>query len=545
MPEPTQGPDQPPIPGRARPPLLVLGLALALPLLTAIPDLAARAASRPDRVYGGFRWEIEDHCQYAAFARQVATGERALLLADPFAAGVAQRPSYLLPCCTLAGAAARVTGASLPAAWEGLRLASAGAFLLALWPLLGPALPERRARLLAWALVALSGGVPWLAWAAGFAPDGLEYPYLLSTWGVLLFPHWATGELALLAALTAALRGVRVPGRPAWPVGGLAALAWFLHPYTGNACLAALAAWAGLAALRRDRAELRARALAVAPALLAVLAIVVYLAWARQDEVFRRTSDNVFRWRSAIDLPTLPLAYGALLPLAGLSLVRGGPLAPRARDLFLAWLASAGGLSLLETPPGIKLQPLIHLPLAVLAGDGLGGAWTRLTRPGWRPALALGALLALGLQLPLTLARATRAGPTRDTLYLDPDLLAALRWLEQAPPGDVLCARRTGMWAAWIAGKPVSAGHWFLTPDLPEREDELARLLDPARAGPGRAARLGRYRYLVLGPHEQALAGARAAPPAGLRSPAFARGAVRIYALTSAEPGDAAPGPGR
>ena len=496
---------------------VVAVLALALPLLTGVPLWAGYLAARPpERVFLGFRHFIGDELMYASFARQSADEGRFFMENRFTAEAHARRYAPLFP--WLVGWLARLTGQRIPLVWEETRIVLGVVFLVLVWRLVCGCFATAEERIEAFAIVALSGGLGWLA-AATAAPDGTIAAtwadfWSFSTFGALVAPMWiAACCVWLLVVLTVTQPSLPSPVR--WIVGlVLPPLAWGLHPYTGTLGYATLALFVALPLARRAGGhavpwdEMRVRLRAAAPALASLVVVAAYVVWAQREAAFAVSSGRSFAWHPIYPLAVYPIAYGLLLPLGLLGVVWRTGLDPRRADLLLAWLLAAFVLSRNPFTSGIKFQYLVHLPLAVFAAAGL----TQLRRR-WSPARLLRgrAALLVGVLLfghaVFTIADVTRGTAGAPYLYLSDGELRAFAFLDGQPRGVTLCTAVTGNYIPWLARQPVVAGHWFLTPAVDEKIEAIRSFfavggpLEPKQA----LLREAHVRWVYVGPLERAL----------------------------------------
>lgn len=498
------------------PPAGVLILALAIPLMAAVPSLQGYlSAAPPDRIFLGFRYMAGDHYQYAAFVRE-ARDHASLLMENPFT-GEPQKGVFVLPYFWALGLSARWTGASIPTIWEVARIVGGSFYILAFWWFSGTWLESRSRRAMATAIFGAGGGINWivallLRWMPPEA-GGLSYPYDYfwnwSTAGTMVVPNWVWPAAALLLAVHAATRPLPAKGAIAFV---LLPIVWFLHPYSGMVGYLAFGlapAVAGLrGALKRNGTAHGAfadRTRLVLPGLLSFAFVAAYLLWARTDEVFRLNSAMGFTWTDSFALWWYPLSYGLLLPLAWYGLRRlAAEASPRA-DLLLGWLAAAFLLSVNPWYAGVKFQYLLYPPLAVLASLGLfhlldsRRGFRRLSkRPAW---VILFCLILFG-NAPLAVVKDWRAAAVDPNIHLSEAELDAMAWLDGEPDGLVLTTYGSGNRIPWLAGKKVVMGHWFLTPHLEEKLNDVTLVFTPQASREARREVLRRTgaRYIYARP---------------------------------------------
>jgi hypothetical protein len=491
-----------------------------------LPALAGRLAAADDEVFLGFRHMARDHFQYASLVRQTAEEGR-FLLENRFTTEP-QRPSYILLYLWLVGIVCRFTGMDVVTGWEVMKLVVGLIFLLVAWRFTALFWQRQQDRFLAWTFIALSGGLAWVLYLAGYRPTAGGLPWLKdpfdNQWNwctarAMLLPEWIaplTLVLACVLLLSRESRGARLRDPLHWAAGLLLGPAiWFTHPHTGNATYLGFAIYTivpALSALWRlrapDRKELREAVADVAPLLASALVIAFYILWARQDFVYRETSEHAKLWSPAYTVFWYPVTYGLLLPLGFLGMRWSGSLPERPRRVLFSLMAAAFILSTNPLMSGVKHQFLIHPFLAILAAHGLlelrhrSPAAARLTRGAW----ALVFSGALFLTWPLTLVDDfLRPRIESDAFMLDAEL-AAMQFLDTQPPGSTLCMNLTGGRIPWLSRKTVFHGHWFMTIKENDKIRETTAFFS-AKLHPEIKKRWlveNKIRYVYYGPGEQA-----------------------------------------
>jgi hypothetical protein len=504
-----------------RPPVPVIVLAVAVPLLSLVHAWQGRrAASPPERVFLGFRYMPADHFQYAAFMRQAQDGGGPLMK-NPFTSEP-QRGVYVLLHYWALGSLSRLTGLDPTAAWELARVAGGAAYILLFWALTAHYFDSRPRRVFATALFALAGGLDWIvvllraAGVPGLEP--LEYPFESfwnwSAFGTLVFPNWVCAACLVIVACLVLLRRPR-----GWPFLSFALppLVWFTHHYTASALylmlgllpLVPLAA----AAARRERppwARARANLVLAAPALSSAIVVAGYLLWARTDAVFAANAAGTLGWTLSFGVWWYPLAYGLLLPLAWFG-IRSALRAERLpQDLLLAWLAASVLLSVNPIAAGVKYQYLVFAPLVLLAAEGryrLEEASPRAARRFRSARWAVPAALLLFLNAPACLLKGFRAAGDDGELFRPAAEIEAMEWLSGRPEGVVLSWDRSGRVIPWLSGKTVYLAHWFMTLDIRRKAGDVAAFFAPQAPASLKREVLRRSgaRYVYYGPSEAAL----------------------------------------
>jgi len=129
-----------------------------------------------------------------------------------------------------------------------------------------------------------------------------------------------------------------------------------------------------------------------------------------------------------------------------------------------------------------------------------------------------------------TIARSTAQTSIAPYLYISEAELAALRFLDAQPRGLTLSAPVSGNAIPWLAGKPVVAGHWFLTPNIDEKVETIVRFFDPEASPAWKRSVLSQLgvRYVYAGPVESQLGDID--PRLGLLR-IYDAGGVRIFSV--------------
>ncbi len=501
-----------------RPPLSVLLCAVALSLAQIVPTLQGRwSASTPDRHFLGFRYMAGDHFQYAAFIRE-ARDTGSLLMDNPFTT-LPQSKVFVFPFFWAVGIASRALGGSIPLAWDLFRITGAFCYVLVFWRFAALFFPRRDERVAAAIAFTFAGGLDWMATllrvTAVPSAAALEYPLAYfwnwSTFGTSFMPNWTWPALLLMLGTGEWLRGGRW-GRHALVI--VLPIVWLMHAYTGMVAylmyglfpaVPVVGAWLRFRSADGGR-MIRNLKLAL-PALLSFAAIAAYLAWARNDEVFRMESDNGVARTLRFSPAWYPLSYGLLLPFAVYGLAATLGRRDAKDDLLVAWLAASVLLSINPVYAGVKFQYLVFPPLLILAVRGFY-AWRaaspRLRRLSRSPAVLAVCVPMLFLNGPVGLFRDLPQPGVERYAFLPEAELRAMAWLSGRPAGPVLCHFRTGNLVPWLAGKPVPAGHWFMTPAMLEVAAATGAFYSPQvpLEQKREVLRRSRARYVYEGPLE-------------------------------------------
>ena len=517
---PAMDPPSPPRITRA----LVLALALLVPAASLAPAISGYLAqSPPERIFLGFRHLEVDHYQYGSFLAQARDEGRVLM--ENRLTGEPQTGRFVLLYLWLAGTLARASGAPDATAWLVLQYVTGVALLLVAWHVAGVFLRDSSERLCAWLLVAVGSGfdwIPWLAERAGLAaasPFARTYAefWNWSTSGSLQLPMWGCAEIALLLLVAS----IASRGEHAGPMRLVAAillppLAWLVHPYTGLATFAIVALLPAIDALARlaradrpDFALVRSRLRVVAPVLAGALLVLAHVMWSNRDPVVAAVSKQTLWWVRWPSPVAFPVAYGLAFLLAWFGLADVLRRSGLARDLLLAWTFAVLALTFNPWLAGVKFQYLLHLPLCVLAGRGIGTMRERVpwVRRAWeRPLLRLAVLACVATGSILAPFKDIRGVGSEARLFASADELSAYEFLRAQPPGIVISPVDIGPRVAWKTGHAIFAGHWFMTLDLERKAGDAARYFSPHAPPTWRAALEAKERldYVIAGPEERA-----------------------------------------
>jgi hypothetical protein len=260
--------------------------------------------------------------------------------------------------------------------------------------------------------------------------------------------------------------------------------------------------------------------------------VLVYIVWARQDQVYAMNARRVFTWTPTYSLFLYPFAYGLVLPLALYGIKWNTSLPERAKDILLAWLVAATTLSVNPFLAGVKFQYLVHLPLAFFAAHGLlelrcrsGYVKNLLKGVG---ALLVGALLFLNSAL--LIVKDYPSTQSETAIFLSQPEIAAMKFLKGQRPGNVLSSASAGNRIAWLAAKKVYVGHWFLTIDEDKKVYEVQAFFGQQLSSEQKRAWLTskEIRYIYYGPLERSAG--TVDPSLGLTT-IYDRDGVTIFAL--------------
>lgn len=494
------------------PPVLVLCLALAAPLLSLVHTWQGyERATPPARVFLGFPFMPTDHYQYAAFIRQAADGHffmENLFTSEP------QRGVYVMLYYWVLGMVSHLAGISTIATWLVFQVAVGFAYILMFWVFTQHYIEPRGRRISAVALFCFAGGLDWIFVLASRVWKGAEMltePYgsywNWSTFGSLSVPNWIVAGFLMMLALHLVLRGRSWAGALILPVMWLSHHHTAMVAYLTFALLPAVPAVVSLSRLEKvpwDR--VRSRLTLAIPSLLSFAAVAAYLLWASKDPVFAANAAASTNWKIFFTPWWYPITYGLLLPFAWFGIKSMLDERSAAGDACLAWLAAAFFLSI-GPIAGAKYQFLLFPPLVLLAARGFS-----VVREG-PPAVArrmrdpiIAGLLGLALfaNAPLSLVFRRVASFDEANCYATAGDIAAMRWLSDQPEGVVLSFPSSGALLPWLSGHKVHIGHWFMTLNYGVKQREMQGFYNPSISPAAKAEFLRRagLRYVFFGSAE-------------------------------------------
>ncbi len=497
-------------------------------LLTTLPYLARAAATPDGRQFGGFVIGSEDGNSYLAKMRRGANSAWLFSLsytAEPHAPA----PLFLLH-LALGKIGGAITPPSDPNHWRTLLLIYHAARLLfgflaliITYRFAAAFIRPRPQRWIAFALIALGGGLGWLILIGGeaafdrYQPLDMMTPEAFTYLTLYAFPHLALARAALFGGLLCLFRAAALPRQGAFRWALAAGLCWLIMAvlvsfYTG-VIAAVLGGWGVLLWLRTRRLSLgllwRCMVAGILPALWTLYSA---LSIAR-DPVLAGTlqAQNVL-----LSPPPLSLlwAYGILalcaLPALALAWRRGG------RDprwlLPLAWVILTPFLAYAPLPIQRRLLEGVWASFVILGVIGLRLWWIALRRAlkrrirwAWRvgvTGIVVVSLLTPFLVMGLAAFGSAGAGGI-DQLYHPDGLLAALYWLDShAEAGAVVLAstRRVGNLLPAFADVRAYIGHGVETLNALAKEDAVSALYAGRLSEQERSALLASVDYWLFTP---------------------------------------------
>jgi asparagine N-glycosylation enzyme membrane subunit Stt3 len=274
---------------------------------------------------------------------------------------------------------------------------------------------------------------------------------------------------------------------------------------------------------RRDRSFPRASFLTAFIAGLITAPLLLYMYLATQNDPALRA------WSIQNQTPSPPvidylIGYGLLL-IAAIPAARSAWRRGSNWDLlFLVWIVVTVPMLYAPIPLQRRLSLGLHIPIALLAAQGL----SQVIRSKWPRRLAMAAMLPTSVFIMLALIGGAVVHDPH--IYITSNEAAAIDWLQANARSDdiVLAAPETGAFIPAFAGQRVVYGHPYETVEA----DRKRQLVDNFFAGKTDRVTLLRdtpINYVLIGPRERRLG---SVDPALLPIHAvFTSGDVILYAV--------------
>lgn len=477
-------------------------IAVAAVALVFAPYLWGHLHEPPGTVFMGFADHPYDQNVYLSYIQQASEGTffiRRDHTLEP------QRPLFFNPFTWVMGQAVRLCGVTpLRVYYAAIALYAFLLFRVIYW-FISLFIPDRRARLFAFALCAFSSGLCWLIpyrqWLSLASRSAIESRNLIPIdyWiaetitfeTIFSVPQKAATSLLMLLAFGFFLKAVAGRAVVRGVCAGLAVLVLSLvHPVDVVTVAVVIAACAAVALIRfRDAAgrAVAAGALAAATALPA-FAYMVYLF--RTEPVFIEWSKEKFISPHPL---SYVIGYGLVLFLAVPEIVRIAR-----RGTFPEWLPAVWAVAvavLLYAPLSFqrRLSTGVHVALCVLAAMFVFRVVLPALRKAysawWGPRAEAAALAAIVVatapanfvKVALCI-REMRSNPLE--FYLPAGDVEAMRWMKEHHNEDaaVLSTYRSGLYLPACTGNRAYVGHWSET----LRFNEKARTAEWVLYAPGR-----------------------------------------------------------
>lgn len=508
--------------------------ALALLAFSCVPYLVAWALTPPDLQFGGLLANPLDGNSYLAKMRIGAEGSLRYYLI--YSSEEQQGHFFYLPYLVWGYLTARV-GLPVPLGYHLGRVLAGLFFLWSAHRFLVQTLRPGGPVGLAWALVAISSGLGWMALPFGHIAPDLWVPEAISFYSLFTNMHFplATGLMLWLFLLCVDPGREWLAGRPGkWRMvlvaicGAGLALALPFATLTAYPVVVAGLLWKWRRTACFSWADVRAIVISAIPVAVVGAYDLAVVASDPLVQVWNAQDVNI-----SPPLWDVALAYGVV----GLLAVLGAWRAWRARAEGAMYLVvwAAVNLALVYVPLALQRRLImgLHIPLCGLAALG-AGAW--LDRLGGAARRRLGAATLTGVAAisnVVVVAIALSGAVAHDRHYFFSRAEAeAMAWLDAhaAPRSVVLAAPSTSLFIPAWAGLQVVYGHPLETAYAVQRKEEVVQFfaggMSTAEEVQWLAAR--RVAYVLWGPAEEALnSGSPEARPHLV--PAFQAGDVRVF----------------
>lgn len=506
-----------------------LAVALVAVGLSTAPYFYAYVTVPPDLHFSGLLANVGDGYSYLAKMAQGARGEWLFHLPftpEPHEGGL------LFTFYLALGHLARITGLPLALVFHLARIATGLACLLVGYAFIAHFADSLSERRIAFLLLAFSSGLGWLVVPTGGLSTDLRIPESITFYNLVVNPHFPLA----LALLLLVFLGVLAP--PQERLGGvrhpvlLSAASFTLvsvQPFvfiTLGAVLVPYLAWCWL----RERRFPRIQAARAALVLAAATPVVLYDAWLL-------TTNPVMRAWTAQNLTPSPppwdylLGYGLILALATLGTIRGLREGDTRIHFLIIWVVATALLLYAPFALQRRLSLGLHVPVAILAGQGVSGMVTPRLGRRWATVLVGATMLTNALLLLTLFAGAARRNAQT---HLGHDEWAALGWLREHAPAEavVLAGPETSLFIPAQAGQRVVYGHPFETVNAVTRRAQVEAYFAGRLGAVAQVALLRQegVSWVWLGPRERAAG----TPSLVCLSPATAIGTVTIYQIDRA-----------
>jgi len=472
-------------------------------ILSTAPDLYGWSLSRPDHVYVGASYNIDDSYVYMAWARQAADGHffaKNLFTTAPQLGR--QFNLYFL----LIGNLCRLTHLPLVKALLLARVVFGVALLWLISRFIAWSLPgSARARLTAFALSAVGTGLGWIYYAKWLNKNNSVFP--VDSWqpeaftflSMLMSSLFVVSTLLIVACIFFLLRAEEKDSmRDAVFAGLCALLLGNIHSYD---VLHVGAVWGlyllvkGIAKGKLDRGDIL-RAVVAGAICVPTVAYQYFLF--KKDPIFHARAEVL---TLSYEFITYVLGYGLTLFFAIEAVVlmgRSKRFAAFWRNeqvplMLTCWVVAVFALVYIPSSFQRKMIMGVHIPLCLLAGAAAAYLGNSLASR-YKVSAGFAPLLFLLLSVPTSLiwiardVRHIRNGDseTQSPTYLTADDLRVFDWINHnTKPSDAFVGYPSQMlFVPAYCDRRVWCGHWGETPDYPTKVRETIKfskneILDP------------------------------------------------------------------
>ena len=533
--------------------LFVIGMALAVLVVTSLPYLYAYWSAPPDKQFMGVIYNVPDHTQYFSWFREFGESNLSANKLTP-------EPNEPIFFNLLWWGMARIGGAlgiGYAGMYQILRWVATILFLLLVYRILSWFFADRLRRTTAFLLIFFGAGFGWVLIVMKYTVTNGELIWPLDVYvaepntffSILGSPHFVAAALYMFV-FDLVLRGhAKNQLRYAVYAGLFALFMGWQHAYDLLIVYGVLGAY-GLLVWIRDRklpmyllwSGLIVGVISVWPALYSVWLTSLDPLW--EQVLAQFANAGVY----SPPLYRLPVLLGLPFLLALFTAIRQNPFRLHGvsnNDLFVrGWFWISFVLIYLPVDYQIHMLNGWQVPIAILATQGIFvyvvPALARWVAPDKTPTRRLAITTATAIMLFSALTNIYLFGWRFYDLsrhdypyYLYQDEIAALRWLEANAGGDavVLSALEVGQYVPAETGAHAFLAHWAQTVDYYGKEAAVARFFDTATPADQRLRIVADFGvdYVFVGPAERALGSHALINDANFR-PVFAQGEVTVFA---------------
>lgn len=533
----------------------VLGIILAVLVITSLPYAYAYLSSPPDRQFTGILLDVPDHAQYFSWMRELGQSNLAANKLTP----EVNRPAFFNLLWWMLGRIGRWAGWGFAPVYHLLRVAAASAFLWTAYRICSWFFPDRPRRRLGFLIVTFTSGFGWvlvvlkytLANGVLLRPMDLFTAEANTFLGVMGYPHFVAAAVYVLV-FDLLLRGeAKSSLRYAVAAGVLALFLGWQHAYDLASVYAVLLAYLVLRTIRDRRVP---RYLVASSLVIGGLSFwpALYSVWLTQvDPVWKGVLSQFANAGVFSPAPLdLMILMGPAFLLAVFALIRSQPWRLRSQsnnEVFLAgWFLSYFVLIYLPVDFQVHLLNGWQVPIALLATTAVFRdviPWiSRRLRVAGEPAssrmrTAVAAILIASI-LPtnvyLLAWRFYDLSRHDYPFYVSTDDTRAFDWLEtNARSQDVVLSSLTiGQFLPAWTGTNAFLAHWAETLDFFGKVEAVKRFYAVDSPNAERQALLERFSvdYVYQGRPERAL-GSFDPARASYLALVFESPDVRIYSV--------------
>ena len=503
----------------------VLGVSLAVLVVTSLPYVFAYVTSPPDKQFMGLVINVSDHCQYFAWLEEFRSAHLISNTLTP-------EPNPSIFFNLLWWGLARIgnlTGLGYAALYQIFRWFASISFLFALYGFYAITFSDLPRRRFAFLLTTFTSGLGWALVVLKYTLTDGEILYPLDVYiaegntflCILGYPHFVFASAFILAVFGLVLIGQRRGQlRYAVAAGITALILGWHHGYDLIIIYGVLGAY-GLAFALRNRvwptylvkAGLTVGIVSVWPVLYNVYLTTANPLW---DEVLAQFANAGVYTPNPVHLIVLfglPLIVAAVTWIRSMWLQRWDDL-----NLFVqVWFFVGFLLSYIPTDFQIHMLNSWQVPMVILATKGLydlsvpaSAQWkSRIGKRAQRLVVVLSVLAVLPTNVYLWAWRIVDLGQHNYPYYLYGDEVAAMEWIAEHSGTDVvvLGSLDTGQYIPVLSGQRAFLAHWAQTVSFYDKRDRVGRFFDAAVGDEDRAETVYSFGvdYVLHGPAERRL----------------------------------------